>query len=99
MREWFLAGRGEEAVDVLLLDAIVLRVLLALDRVEFVGALGLRNQVDAGVACIQSLCLRPVRVHPDIAVEVAIGRFATQISAYQLFEISSFFTLRGGCLL
>ena len=94
--EGLLAGRSEEAVDVFLLDAVVRRVVFALDGVQFVGALGTGDQINASVARVQSVRFGPFAVSPDLGIEIAVARLVTQIGADEVFEVGAFFALGGG---
>lgn len=47
--ERLAAGGGEEAVDVGFSHPVIGRVAFALDRVVFLGAMSLRDEVDASV--------------------------------------------------
>lgn len=71
---------------------------LALDGVELVGAVGLGDQVDAGVAGIEALPLGPIGIGPDIGIQVAIGGFVAQVDAGEVFEVGAFFALGRGCV-
>lgn len=97
VRERCFAGSGEETINVLLLDAVVLGIQLALDGVVLACPLGARHQVDAGVATVQSLFFGPVAICPYFIVEVAIGRFVAEIGEDQLFEVSTFFAFGDRC--
>jgi hypothetical protein len=92
MREGFFAGSGEEAVDVLFADRVVLREQLALDRVELICARCLRDKIDACVALVDSLFRRPVRVFPHLTVVVAVGRLVPEIAENQLLEVRALFS-------
>ena len=96
--EWLLARGGEETVDVALLQPVVFGVQLALDRVDFTSSLGLGDQVDARVALVQPLLRRPFTIGPDLAVEVAVGRFVAQVAEHQLLEVRAFLALGLGGL-
>lgn len=63
-------------------------------------ALSARHQVNASVATVQTLLFRPVAVHPNLVVEIAVGGFVAQIGADQLFEVSALFAFgdRGGAV-
>jgi hypothetical protein len=50
MREWLTAGGREKAIDIFLLNTVILRIELALDGVVLACAVGLRYEVDSGVA-------------------------------------------------
>ena len=100
-----MAGGGEEAVDAGLFHGVVLGVAFALDGVEFLGALGFRDEVDVGVLGGKAE-LRgadfpgPVGVEPDVGVEVGVGGFVAEIGADEFLEVGSFFALglRGGAV-
>ena len=80
---------------------VVLGVAFALDGVEFLGALGFRDEVDAGVLARQAELrgadfLGPVGIEPDVGVEVGVGGLVAEISANEFLEVGSFFALRLG---
>ena len=92
-RERLLAGGGEEAVDVGLPDAVVLGVALALDGVEFLGASGLGDEVDAGVLGGETVGLRPVGEEPDVRVEIGEAGLVAEVGADEFLEVAAFFAL------
>jgi hypothetical protein len=99
--EGFLAGGGEEAVDVGLFHGVVLGVALALDGVVVLGALGLGDEVDAGVLARHAELWGadfpgPVGVEPDVRVEVGVGGLVAEIGADEFLEVGSFFPLSLG---
>src|SRR5262249_17410603 len=67
LRERLLARRGEEAVDVGLLEAVIGRVELALDRVDVAGG-GRGDEVNACVALVELLLAGPFSVRKHLAV-------------------------------
>jgi hypothetical protein len=66
--------------------------------VVFLGALGFRDEVDAGVLAGQAE-LRgadfpgPVGIEPDVRVEVGVGGLVAEIGADEFLEVGSFFAL------
>jgi hypothetical protein len=96
--EGFLARGGEEAVDIGLFHGVVLGVAFALDGVVFLGALGFRDEVDAGVLAGHAELrgadfLGPVGVEPDVGVEVGVGGLVAEIGADEFLEVGAFFAL------
>jgi hypothetical protein len=91
--ERLLAGGGEEAVDIRFPDAVVLGITFALDGVEFLGAVGFGDEVDAGILGGCAVGLRPVREEPDIGVEIGITGLETEIGADEFLEVGAFFAL------
>ena len=90
-RERLLAGGGEEAVDVGLPDAVVLGVALALDGVEFLGAGGLGDEVDAGVLGGKVVGFRPVGEEPDVGLEIGEAGFVAEVGADEFLEVAALF--------
>ena len=95
MGERLLARRGEEAVDVALLNRVVRRVELTLDRVDFAVA-GLGDEVDADVATVDPALLRPNGVRKHCSIELTIFQLVLEILDRQLLEVRSLFALRDG---
>ncbi len=99
--ERFLAGGGEEAVDIGLFHGVVLGVAFALDGVVFLGAVRFRDEVDAGVFARHAE-LRgadfpgSVGVEPDVGVEVGVGGLVAEIGADEFLEVAAFFPLSLG---
>lgn len=93
MAKWSLAGGGEEAVNVALLQTIGFVVTFALNGMILVGRTGFGYQVDSDIFSILTIDLGPITIHPDIAVEVGIGGFVGQICSDQFFEIGTFLSL------
>ena len=91
-----LPGRREEAVDVAFLNAVVVRVELALDGVKLAGASGPCDKVDAGIGFADFELIGDIGKHPDVAVEVRIRRLVAQVQADEFFEVGAFFTFRDG---
>ncbi len=95
----FFARGGKEAVDVGFDDAMIFCVELALDGVEFVGALGLGDQIDAGVFGVEAqvgVGFYPVGIGPYMAIKVAVGGFVAQVLDAQLFKVGAFLALGNG---
>lgn len=80
--EGLLPGGCEKTVDVALLQTVILGIQLALDRVGFACAVRPCDQVDPGVALVESLRLSPITVGPDVAVEVTVSRLVAQIAEH-----------------
>src|SRR5690606_35339815 len=76
--EGLLPGGGEEGVDVALLEAVVLVVELALDRVDLARARD-RYEVDPDVAGVLALPPRPFGVGKDLLVEVPVGGLVAEV--------------------
>ncbi len=100
-REGLLARGGEEAVDVGLFHRVVLGVALALDGVVFLGAAGLRDEVDAGVLTRETEFwaadfLDPVGIQPDMGIEIGIGGLVAEVGADEFLEVGAFFAFRHG---
>ena len=96
--EAFLPGGGEEAVDVALQDGVIGLIALALDGVVFLGAVGLGDEVDAGVLGTEAELGRadffgPIRVEPDIGIEVGVAGLKAQVGADEFLEVGAFFPL------
>ena len=96
--EWLLAGGGEEAVDVGFLHAVVLGVALALDGVEFLGAVGFGDEVDAGVLGGETefrvpISLAQSAIEPDVGVEIGVAGLVAEVGADEFLEVGAFFAL------
>ncbi len=101
-----LAGGGEEAVDVTLVDALVGRKALALDGVVFRRPSGLRHQINAGILAREAKLRRadllgPVRVEPHVAVQIGVAGLEPKVGADQLLKVRAFLPLglRSGTVL
>ena len=55
--------------------------------------LGYRDQINAGIAPVDTLLCRPVGIGPDIAVDVAVGCLVAQVAENQLLEVRAFLAL------
>ena len=87
--ERLFAGRSEEAVDVFLLDAVVRRVVFALDGVQFVGALGTGDQSMPVSRARPVRAIWPIRRKSRLGIEIAVARPVTQIGADEVFEVGA----------
>ena len=97
-RERLLAGGGEEAVNVGLLHGVILGIALALDGVAFLRALGLGNEVDAGVLTGKAELraadfLGPVGIEPDLGIKIGVTGLIAEMSADEFLKVSARFAL------
>ena len=75
MAKRFLAGSGEEAVDIRFLDAVIFIVEFALNRVKLAGAVSLGNQIDAGILFRDTVFFGDVVEQPNVAVKFLVSWF------------------------
>jgi hypothetical protein len=94
--EEFLAGGGEEGINVLLGDGVLWQVEFALDGAVFASGPLLRHDIDADISHIAFLWeLVP---HPDIRETLGVERIEFQIGADQTLEAVAKVAV-AGCLL
>ncbi|MBB4268014.1 hypothetical protein GGD89_003667 [Roseospira visakhapatnamensis] len=92
-----LAGCRDEAVDVSLLDAMVWRIELALDRRVAVFVPEFGDQVDAGVAAIPPVDRRPISVGLYLFILFGLNGVVRKEGDGQALEIGTLFAFRSGC--
>jgi hypothetical protein len=95
--EGLLAGGGEEAVDVALINAMRGVVAFALDGVKLFGAVSLGDEIDTGVYGGEAVCYRPICKEPYVGVEVGKAGFVAEVGADEFLEVGAFFFLGLGC--